>query len=362
MTTTALLKEIAGLQLQNTTSAYPAGLFPSQRQHIFLPVKREDSNIFFSASVLYILESLQDFLSEEEKQLVKEIGEGVRKNYPAYQNLNGLQTYNFWQTKPSRHFPNGSFMYRYRHFKLPDDADTTSLVYLTSFPSAEAVTWLHEKLPKHANLTKKQVRTTLSKFRNFPAYSTWFGENMPIEFDVCVLCNLFLLFSKFDLKLNKHDDAVVKLIQSMVRDKDYFSTPYQISPAYPNASIILYHIARLVAATQIAPLKALKAELISDLHRQFQRAIHPLEKVILSTSLMRLGQESHYEIPPILFRIAREEKFYWFSASMLSAYGNSLIKPFAKFAFTHLKYNCPAFNLTLLLEHAVYADRNNYRS
>src|SRR6187551_1426240 len=175
-----LLLEIARLQLTSEAFGYPAGLFPSQRQHIFLPVNREDSNIFFSASVLFILESVLEFLADDEKQIISKIGDGVRQNYPAYQNLHGLQTYNFWQTKPSRHFPNGRFMNRYRHFKLPDDADTTSLVYLTNFPTAEEVSWLHAKLPNHANLTKKQVKTTLPKFRNLPAYSTWFGENMPI--------------------------------------------------------------------------------------------------------------------------------------------------------------------------------------
>jgi hypothetical protein len=355
-----LLHEIARLQLSSEALGYPAGLFPSQRQHIFLPVKRDDSNIFFSASVLYILESIKRFLGEEEQQVIHKIGEGVRQNYPAYQNLNGLQTYNFWQTRPSRHFPNGRFMHRFRHFKLPDDADTTSLVYLTNFPTPEAVTRLHAKLPQHANLAKKQVQTTLPKYRDLPAYSTWFGENMPIEFDVCVLCNLFLLFSKFDLPLNAHDEAVIKLIVGIVKDKDYFTTPYQISPAYPNASIILYHISRLVANTQIVPLKNLQAEIIKDLQCQFRLATHPLEKVILDTSLIRFGEKSQYEVSPDLYKFALQENFFWFSASMLSVYGNPLIKPFAKFAFTHLKYNCEAFNLTLLLEHEVY--RNKVRN
>lgn len=358
MNTTALVKEIARLQLKSATSAYPTGLFPSQRRHLFLPVKREDSNIFFSASVVFILESIAKFLPATDQQLIQEIGDNVRKAYPLYQNKNDLKTYNFWQTKPSRHVPNGLWMHRLNHFKLPDDIDDTSLVYLTNNPSRKDVLWLHDKMAKHANLVKLQVKTTLPQYRNLGAYSTWFGEKMPIELDVSVHCNALLLLFKHQIPLNLHDQETLKFIRGIIEEKAYFKTPYRISPAYPNAAIILFHLARLLAEPNATLLSDLKPAIIEDLRKCFETVSNPMEKVILDTSLMRLGEPSNFVIKESLIENAKSKKFYWFTAAFLSVYGNSFIKPLAKYSFSHLKFNCAAFNLALLLEHQVFQQQN----
>jgi hypothetical protein len=361
MNTSALVTEIACLQLKTATSAYPAGLFPSQRRHLFLPVKREDSNIFFSASVVFILESVAAYLSQSDQKLIQEIAASARNAYPLYRNKNGLKTYNFWQTNPSRHLPNGLWMHRFNHFKLPDDIDTTSLIYLTNKPSRETVLWLHQKMAQHANLVKLQVKTTLPKFQKLGAYSTWFGEKMPIEFDVCVHCNALLLLLKHQVPLNFHDQETIKFIRGIVQEKLYFKSPYRISPAYPNPAIILYHMARLISEPNAILLADLKPSVISDLKKCFETVSVPMEKVILDTSLMRLGEPGQFTVKEEIKEEVKSRGFYWFTAAFLSVYGSPFVKPLARFTFSHLKFNCAAFNLALLLEHEFYRQNALYK-
>jgi hypothetical protein len=354
METATLVKEIAGLQVKNSGSGYPAGLFPSQRKHVFLPLQREDSNVFFSASVVYILEGICSFLPETDREIIREIGRKVRQTYPLYRNKYGLKTYNFWQTNPSRHFPNGLWMHRTNFFQLPDEIDTTGLIYLTNNPTKEEVLWLREKMTQHANGIKLHIKTTLPKYQDLQAYSTWFGKKMPIEFDVCVLSNALLLFFKHRIPLNFHDEETLRVIRGVIKDKDYFTNPYRISPSYPNPANILFHLARLLAEPHAAPLADLKAPLISDLKKHLETVTDPMEKLILDTSLMRLRERSQVNVPEELFKTAATRNFYWFTAGFLSVYGNPLLKALAKYSVSHLKYNCPAFNLALLLEHEVY--------
>ena len=164
---------------------FPEGIFPSYRQNNYLFYKRPDTNIFYTATIVFILNQIKHKVSEKSQTIIKEITEKAIKNYPDFQNKDGLKTYNFWQTKPSKHFPNGFIFRHLDHFRIPDDIDDTSLVYLTLPQSKKDVIWLKEKLKLH---------TVPSLGVGGAVYSTWFGKNMPIEFDVCALCNLMYLF------------------------------------------------------------------------------------------------------------------------------------------------------------------------
>ena len=188
----SLLRDLASLQSEGD-SIYPKGLFPSQRYHTFLPYKREDDNLFFTASVVHILEGLKSGFTSTEKFVVDTIISKGLKAYPVFRNKDGLDTFNFWQTKPSKHFPNGWFMHRFKHFQIPDDVDDTALVLLTESAGKKRVALLREKLKQHANLAYKRAFNPLRKYHDLKCYSTFFGKKMYIEFDLCVLSNLMRL-------------------------------------------------------------------------------------------------------------------------------------------------------------------------
>ncbi|WP_198555157.1 hypothetical protein [Siphonobacter sp. SORGH_AS_0500] len=141
----SLIERIAVLQ-STGDATYVAGLFPSQRLKKELNYLREDSNIFFTAITVFTLQEIRSSLSGRSQQIVDDITDKAASTYPLYQNKHGLATYNFYQTQPSHHFPNGRIMHRTQHFKLPDDVDDTVMIYLITPRSQEEHLWLKAKL------------------------------------------------------------------------------------------------------------------------------------------------------------------------------------------------------------------------
>lgn len=347
-----LLEKISELQIredaENNKNGYVKGLFPSQRAHPYFKFKREDNSVFFTASTLFILNNVADLFTENEREIVKKITNLGTLNYHLYQNKKGLKTYNFWQTgSDNAHFPNSNFLHKFRYFKLPDDIDTTALVYLTKPHSQQDILWMKEKAAKHANLVKLQVKTTAPKYSNLHAYSSWFGEKMPIEFDVCVHSNFMFWVFKNKLPLNKNDQDTLKFIRSVIVNSEYFKTPFLISVNYPESSLILYHLTRFIAGFSIPGFDDLKSKLIKDIYHQLQRTSEQniMEKIILNSSLMRFGLPSEFTINEKIindnYYYKKIKKFEWFTAGFLTVYDNPLTMPLAKYKLFHMKFRLP---------------------
>jgi hypothetical protein len=346
-----LLLKISELQSKGD-KYYAAGLFPSQRFHLYLPFEREDNNIFFMASIVFILQNLREKLSEEEQKLVDEICKKAILNYPDYKNKDGLDTFNFWRTDGSAHFPNGNILSHLKKVRIPDDADDTSLIYLTSNPGHEKALWLKEKLAQHSNLSKKQITNTFPEYRNLKAYSTFFGKNMFIEFDVCVLCNILYFVFQNNLELNQHDHDSILFIRSVIEKKQYLDKPFYASHSYPSAPVILYHVARLLEKFEVPGLSEIKPKVIADLNALIEKESDEMNRVILSTSLARLGSLTPKPSPKE--RGVEQEKFSFFHAGLLTAFENPITYNLAGNSLFHLKYKCEAHRLALILENIVY--------
>lgn len=108
----------------------------------FWAYKRADDNVFALASTLFLLKQNTRFFNKEQTLVFKEIEKNILSKFHLYQNKDGRETYNFYRTKPSRHFPNGIFMSRFDHFRLSDDIDDSALVYLSSEYSKDQTIWL----------------------------------------------------------------------------------------------------------------------------------------------------------------------------------------------------------------------------
>lgn len=356
----AVLSEIIAKieDLQSKGDPYfPKGIFSAYRVNPMIGYRRPDTTIFFSAIIAFTLRSISKSADEQSKSRIEAICAAVVKNYPAFRNKDGLATYNFWRTKPSRHFPNGHVFRHFEHFRIPDDVDDTAFIYLTSERSSDELLWLKNKLSLHANGVKQRIRNTYPEYRNLEAYSTWFGKNMYIEFDVSVLCNILYLVFRSGLPLNKHDEASLAYIRSVIDTGRYLDSPFRCAHQYPRTPLIIYHVARLIAAFEPGQLSHLRPRLIADTRALLSKTENAMDRVILSTSLMRLGEATE--------RIAVENYgrkdfngFYFFIAGLLTAYENKLLYRLADNTLFHMHWICEAHNWTLLAE---YEALWNYR-
>ncbi len=348
----ALVEAIARLQSKGD-DGYSEGLFPVQRAHRYLPYAVEDDTIFPTAVTVYTLQQVREALSERGRRIVDEVARKAVANYPKYLNNQGLMMYNFWQNVPEeRFFPNGKLLSRFRNFHLPEDIDTTAYVYLTQPHARRDVLWLKQRLILDTNLKRRRIRNTLPCYRRLRAYSTWLGEaTMPIDFDVCALANLLLFIFRHGLPLNEHDHASIGFITAVLDHDDHVAHPFEVAPWYGDTTVILYHVARLAASYDVPELDARRDKLVRDLHAQAARTSAFMERLLASTSLMRLGQPPLVTPHPDDLTDDALDSFHFFAGSILTPIDNPITWALARRPLFQVCYRCRAHALALLLEH-----------
>ncbi|GAB4008589.1 hypothetical protein GCM10028808_15090 [Spirosoma migulaei] len=330
-------------------------LFPSVRRNDALGYRRADTNVFFTAITVFTLQTLRARVSPIAQTLIDQITQRATITYPIFRNKDGLNTYNFWPTRPSRHFPNGFLFHRFEHFRIPDDIDDTAMVYLTTTQPQSDALWLKDKLSQHANGSQRhQIRNTYPEYRQLRAYSTWFGKNMGVDFDACALSNLLYCIYQYKLPLNQHDTDSLTYLRSVVESGRYVSEPFRCAPHYARTSLIIYHLARLMAAFAISELKPIRPRLIADAHHQLTNATNRVEQLLLATALGWLGEP----VPAInLNEIEQDfDTFHFFIAGLLTAYEQPWLRRFADRPLTQMRWQCESHCWALVAEYVVMYD------
>ncbi|GAB3575777.1 hypothetical protein GCM10027578_40410 [Spirosoma luteolum] len=338
----ALVAQIARLQGAD-------GLFPSERRQPLLGYRRPDTNVFFTAATLFTLQSLGPQLSVRAQQAVAAMtARAVAQGYPRFRNKDGLATYNFWPTRPSQHFSNGYVFRHFEHFRIPDDIDDTALVYLTSPPPVATRQWLADKLPQHANRTRLTIRNTWPDYRPLRVYSTWFGRDMPIDFDACALSNLLYCRYALGLPPDGHQADTLTYLRDIVLSGRYQTDPFTCAPHYARTTLIGYHLSRLVSAFAIPELEPIRARLLTDA-QQTPRPANRIEQLLLAITRLRLGDTP----PPVdLTAIERDfAGFYFFIAGLLTAYETPWLRRWASYPITQMRWHCDAHCWALVLEY-----------
>jgi hypothetical protein len=351
LTTDYLIQKIADLQDET-------GLFPSFRSNPAIFYRRSDTNIFFTAITVFTVQSLRSAVSPHVQHLIRQISERARTAFPIFQNKDGLDTYNFWPTRPSRHFPNGYLFRHFEHFRIPDDIDDTAMIYLTQIaepPSTDTLNWLKAKLAQHANGSQRhQIKNTYPEYRNLRAYSTWFGKTMGVDFDACALSNVLFCIYQYNLPRNQHDADSLVYLRSVVESGRYVAEPFRCAPHYARTSLIIYHLARLMAAFTIPELESVRSRLIADAHRELNKTSNRLEQIILATSLRRLG-----EVLPTIDtdHIERDfDTFNFFIAGLLTAYEQPWLRRLANRPLMQMRWQCEAHCWALVAEYVDLMD------
>lgn len=353
---TQIVDKIAGFQVSEDNRYYRAGMFPTQRLHQYLPYKREDSNIYYPALIVMTLQDLLKKIPADYQSKVLEIIAGVQKNYPFYQLQRKPYLYNFFSINPvSNHFPNGYVLSKLRHFKLAEDADVSSIIGLTLVEGEdENFDLLRKELVDFANLSRQQVRVTLPKFKDLPAYGVWFGSGaMPVEFDLCVMTNILCLMFKKGVILNKQDKATLTYIRETILDGNILKDPFSISYIYPKRSVIYYHIARLCSMMKTPEVYLPVAEIIQQIQKAKVRDKGLIDQLLLNLALLKMKENVDKMLVDLTIFEKETKRFGYYIAPMLSGTRNSTLNSLARYSLTHIQYVCPAYYWTLLLEYEV---------
>ena len=309
----------------------------SVRKNDLWGYKRADDNIFALASTLFILQQNARHIDKEQKVIFEKIESQIQAEFAKYQNKDGRLTYNFYKTKPSRHFPNGRFMRRFDHFRLPDDIDDTALIYLSANYPKEQTIWLKNHLAEFTD----QYRGP----QNGKIYSTWFGKNMPKEQDVCALLNLMYLFFKHQIPLDQTDQNTLEFISNSVND--ITKNPFHIARHYGHPALIIYHYARFIADFSFPELDKRKPELIRISKNLLTKEKTFLFRLLLEIALLKFGEKRN----KIDVDLNPEKQFYSFIGAPFAPFQNPATRLIAKNQWSQIFWKSEIHELALRLEY-----------
>lgn len=347
--TARLLRDIAAQQV-TADSFYFTGMFPSMRYYGSPGGKMEhDNNVFFTGLIAMTLGELQQDLSGADSILCQQIRCRARTSFPYFRHRSGRSTYNFWKTNPRTVFPNSRFLNLFvKWHSLPDDIDDTSILLMAMEADSATARAAKALMAQHANTVSYGVRNTFKKYRGIPAYSTWFGKSMPIDFDACVLANTLYFMHVYNMVDGRADSASVQLLEAFIRNREYITHPAYISPHYARSPVLIYHFARLIGRFPIPELVQHKAQLAEDARLLMAASEDDMDKVILSTALLWLGEKA----PELdLTGINTNGSFVFFVAGFNSLLPNPYKRMFSGYHLISYYYRCPAYNQVLLLQH-----------
>ena len=359
---TRLLERIDALQVKQD-GIFPKGSIPSYRRYALNQDSwKADINPFYTGLVAFTLTDIKKDFNVSQQQLADKIIERTFAAYPKFQNRkNNRPTYNFWPTDTPRIFPHAGWLNLFDKSKaLPDDLDDTVIILMAQQCNDSIARLVHQIMQLYTNNPEKQISNTFPEYLKVGAYSTWFGEKMPVDFDISVLSNVLYFVQQHNLKWTSADSASLFLIEDAIKTKKHISFNSYVSPHYETLPNILYHISRLMSLKPIPALEALKPQLIEDTKTALASAKTFMDQVILSTSLLRWGikpPEIIIEQSSTLVDLIEDEQYYFFIASMASFLPDPWKKRVTDLGFGTFYYYSPAFNNLLLLENLVWRKR-----
>src|SRR6476469_2988910 len=285
-----LLKRITGQQVK-ADDYFLTCIFPSYitNKEKFSD-RKKDNNIFFNGLIDYTLNEIKPLMNQQDQLLIDSIIENLKKLYSKFKNQKGRNTFNFWRTDSAHEYPYAGFLKLFgKKITLPDDMDDTILSLFALDADDSTAEEVHQLMQLFVNADTNKVRSVIKEYDDLPAYSTWFGKKFPVVFDVSVLCNVLSFVQKYNLQWTKADSASLEVIIKTIQNNYHIAEPMYASPYYGKTSIILYHIARLMSIKEIPQLEALKTKLITDAVNELPNSKNILEKIILSTAILKWG-------------------------------------------------------------------------
>lgn len=325
------------------------GLYPISRHLVGLPYRRRDSCIFGSASIARIIQDIYPFLGPDDRPIGQYIVQCITAHYPRYAHASRPGTFNFWD----QHFPHGYFLHRFRHFQLPADIDDTALILSTgNFPKKHHEL-VYETAQQHTEAGRRKnkwpIRPTF--YRPVPQqeliYQTWFGVKMPLEFDVCALCNwMTWVVEQGFYDQSPSDQASVNFVLAVLNSSEWVDHAPQVARHYGRPAWIAYHAARWLSAAQRQGQTWEIRSFLAQLESKLSPDSTP-DQLLLHLAWYKLGGTPREELR---LPAAAWDDFPLFLGDMLAPFGTFWAKqPWAKMYWTS-----PANGLALQLEYDIW--------
>ena len=346
-----LLDKIETQQLKRN-NFFVEGVFPSyiSAKRKF-KAKQKDNTIFYNTLIVYTLKNNYNKFSTEQKILCDSIINRSIRASSHFKNKS-RNTYNFWRTDTATKFHYSWWLPVFEGKNgLPDDMDDTVLGLLMNDENKDSAKGLHAFMQAYIN-KNPPLKTTYKIYKNDSAYSTWFGKKFPVVFDVSVMCNVLSFVQQNNLQWTKADSASLYYIVKTIQRNDIVKHPAFVSPYYANTSIILYHLARLMSVKPIKELENIKPQLIQIANQQSLSTNNLLEKIMLSSALIKWNQQpQQLNFNPKDFRSVETNNLPFFIGNIPSYFRQPFKEDFINLRLLMYNHYCPAWNDCLLLEY-----------
>lgn len=358
-----LLQRIENMQVKEDdfflTGIYPSYINNKQKY----ATKKKDLTIFYNALIDETLQQLYPQLSEQNKALADKMYKASLPLYPRFKNQKGRNSYNFWVRDSVYRFPYSWWIPLIKKDPhVPDDMDDTSISHMALNSSTDSAKAVHALFQQFINQPQSPLKTVEKKYRDQPAYSTWFGKRFPVVFDISVLANTLFFVQTHNLAWTAADSASLNIIVEALDSRDYFKNARLISPYYGKPAIVMYHLSRLMHTKPIAELEARKQFLIADTKAMYITSQSWFEKTILSAALKKWGVETglrneivaqHLNDENFIQREIEQSNYPYFIGNIPSYFPYGIKKVFTKIDALFYYHFCPAYNNVILLEYLV---------
>ena len=243
-----------------------------------------------------------------------------------------------------------------KKMRLANDLDDTSIIYMINETADSLGMEIQKEMNRQVVLHPK-VKSTFREYQNSGAYRTWFADKMKQDLDVCVISNALLMVFQKNMPLDSTAFQSIDFLTEMIFNDFHFTDPALIASHYQNTSIILYHVARLVAVSDHEVFTDLRKKVVLDIRNHLPSVENQMEKVILTSSLYRLNESQVFDFS---WHELQEDmgSFYWFKANPLSGSRLWVKKIFSHGNFMQLKYRSEEYSLALVFEMQKLADAN----
>ena len=356
-----LINDLANEQVKESGKDFYAGMFPSYREcggspHNYQP----DNNIFYTAVSVFALKNILPYVSQNNARKIDTIIAKATSLYPLYRNKNGLPFYGFWANKDVIMPHTFVFQYLKTVFGQSEDADDSVMALLGLDDNDSDCMALKKRMIETSNGAQKKIISTYKKYRAIPAYSTWLGYRMPVDFDLGVHCNILYFMLDKHLPFVKQDSATIELVRQMIASREYLKAPVYLSPYYVRSSVLLYHIARFMGKFSITEIEPYKPQLIRDIQQQLANANNVMDAIILRTSLLRLGADAP-SLPlftPEEFETSNQKDFVFFQARAAFSYPTPLKQMLLHWSYIYYYFYCPSYYKILWLEYLIEKEKH----
>jgi hypothetical protein len=353
-----LLNRIAEQQVKED-AFFIRGSFPAytDKFHKGYSERIKDNNTSFCI-VLNTLQSVRYKLTSHQRVMLDSIQFRAKYVFEKFENKKGRGTYNFWRQDTVAKFPYNWWIPFFigNKWMVPDDFDDTVWCLTALNTDSLHAANIHAVMQNFSNYPAKKVVGCPQEYKSIGAYSTWFGKDFPVFYDICVAANTLMFVQRYHLQWTKADSATLQLLVKAVQSKDYINKYKDLSPYYENKAVIIYHLAKLISAKPISELDNYKQQIAKEALSIFGKSENVLEQMIICSSLQKLGYTSPtIQLPEKekLVEMIEHNDLAFFTGDMLGYFEGSIKKILAFLLKKALFYNqyCPTYNDALMLEY-----------